>query len=89
LFSKSSTVTGLESDGRGEVVYRHTSLYSDVILDRIPETYENVRIRLGCSWLLAKMPVTFYSKREGEMASAGNLNEDSICKRNKKVSIIV
>jgi hypothetical protein len=27
---------------RGEVVYRHTSLYSDVILDRSPETYENV-----------------------------------------------
>ncbi len=47
------------------LVYWHTSLYSDVILDRSPETYENVN-RL----LLATMPVTFYSvTREGEMAS--------------------
>ena len=38
---------------------------------------------------LAKMPVTFYwVTREGEIASAGNLNEDSICKRNKKALII-
>ncbi len=25
----------LESDGRGEVVYRHTSLYSDVIWNNV------------------------------------------------------
>jgi hypothetical protein len=35
LFSKSWTVTGLESDGRGEVVYRRTSLYSDVIWNNV------------------------------------------------------
>jgi hypothetical protein len=28
-------MTGLESDGRGEVVYRHTSLYSDVIWNNV------------------------------------------------------
>ncbi len=27
MFSNSWTVTGLESDGRDEVVYRHTSVY--------------------------------------------------------------
>jgi hypothetical protein len=35
LFSNSWTVTGLESDGRDEVVYRHTSLYSDVIWNNV------------------------------------------------------
>jgi hypothetical protein len=28
-------VTGLESDERGEVVYRHTSLHSDVIWNNV------------------------------------------------------
>jgi hypothetical protein len=32
---ESWTVTGLESHGRGEVVYRHTSLYSDVIWNNV------------------------------------------------------
>jgi hypothetical protein len=32
---QSWTVTGLESDGRGEVVYRRTSLYSDVIWNNV------------------------------------------------------
>ena len=35
LFSKSWTVTGLESDGRGEVVYRHTSVYNNEIWNNV------------------------------------------------------
>jgi hypothetical protein len=42
LFSKGWTVTGLESDGRGEVVYRHTSLYADVIWNNVNQDEDEV-----------------------------------------------
>jgi hypothetical protein len=35
-------VTGLESDGRGEVVYRHTSLYSNVIWKYVNQDEDEV-----------------------------------------------
>jgi hypothetical protein len=51
----------------------------------------NLRQKSGNVWnVLATMPVTFYSKREGEMASVVRTNKlvSQICKRNKKVLII-
>jgi hypothetical protein len=42
-------VTGLESDGRGEVVYRHTSLYSDVIWNNVSQDEDEVNLLIRIS----------------------------------------
>jgi hypothetical protein len=49
LFSNGWTVTGLESDERGEVVYRHTSLNSDVIWNNVNQDEDEVNLLVRIS----------------------------------------
>ena len=59
--------------------------WSILTSDRSPETFET-RIGSWVRWQWCQRPST---RRGKGRRRCGNLNEDSICKRNKKVSIII